>query len=196
MQYGQPQPQSPEGHRIVRYHRVFALLRLLWVPVLIVMIFESGDNTITKKSYRLKFAKDEKDNAGNVTTSHKHDLTGGGYAKRNWILVANAADESMVRNALADELGKAMGFEFTPNYQFVDLYINNEYKGTYMATDHVEADKEGDVTRRVPVDEKQGWLLDMVTADGIATGDIYVAGSDNYPYINIKNPEPGKRKTS
>lgn len=154
---------------------------------------EWSDDAITKKSYRLKFAKDEKDGAGNVTTSHKHDLTGGGYAKRNWILVANAADESMVRNALADELGKAMGFEFTPNYQFVDLYINNEYKGTYMATDHVEADKEGDVTRRVPVDEKQGWLLDMVTADGIATGDIYVAGSDNYPYINIKNPEPGKK---
>lgn len=154
---------------------------------------EWSDNTITKKSYRLKFAKDEKDGAGNVTTSHKHDLTGGGYAKRNWILVANAADESMVRNALADELSKAMGFEFTPNYQFVDLYINNEYKGTYMATDHVEADKEGDVTKRVPVDEKQGWLLDMVTADGIATGDIYVAGSDSYPYINIKNPEPGKK---
>ena len=154
---------------------------------------EWSDNTITKKSYRLKFAKDEKDEAGNITTTHKHDLTGGGYAKRNWILVANAADESMVRNALADELGKAMGFEFTPNYQFVDLYINNEYKGTYMATDHVEADKEGDVTRRVPVDEKQGWLLDMVTADGIATGDIYVEGSDSYPYINIKNPEPGKK---
>ncbi len=154
---------------------------------------EWSDNTITKKSYRLKFAKDEKDDAGNITTTHKHDLTGGGYAKRNWILVANVADESMVRNALADELGKAMRFEFTPNYQFVDLYINNEYKGTYMATDHVEADKEGDVTRRVPVDEKQGWLLDMVTADGIATGDIYVEGSDSYPYINIKNPEPGKK---
>ncbi len=154
---------------------------------------EWSDNTITKKSYRLKFAKDEKDEAGNITTTHKHDLTGGGYAKRNWILVANVADESMVRNALADELGKAMRFEFTPNYQFVDLYINNEYKGTYMATDHVEADKEGDVTRRVPVDEKQGWLLDMVTADGIATGDIYVEGSDSYPYINIKNPEPGKK---
>lgn len=154
---------------------------------------EWTDANITKKSYRLKFAKDEKDNAGNITTTHKHDLTGGGYAKRNWILVANAADESMVRNALADELGKAMEFEFTPNYQFVDLYINNEYKGTYMATDHVEADKEGDVTRRVPVDEKQGWLLDMVTADGIATGDIYVEGCDSYPYINIKNPEPGKK---
>ena len=154
---------------------------------------EWSDNTITKKSYRLKFAKDEKDDAGNITTTHKHDLTGGGYAKRNWILVANTADESMVRNALADELGKAMRFEFTPNYQFVDLYINNEYKGTYMATDHVEADKEGDITRRVPVDEKQGWLLDMVTADGIATGDIYVEGSDSYPYINIKNPEPGKK---
>ena len=42
VQYGQPQPQSPEGHRIVRYHRVFAFLRFLWLPVLVVMIFESS----------------------------------------------------------------------------------------------------------------------------------------------------------
>ena len=147
-----------------------------------------------KKSYRLKFAKDEKDADGNVTTSHKHDLTNGGYAKRNWILLANAADESLVRNALADELGLAMGFAFTPKYQHVDLYINNVYQGTYLATDHVEADNEdGTTSYRVNVDEKQGWLLDMTNQDGIATGDVYVEGGESYPYINIKNPEPGKK---
>lgn len=147
-----------------------------------------------KKSYRIRFAKDEKDGDGNVTVSHKHDMTNGGYAKRNWILLANAADASMARNAMADELGKAMGFDFTPCYQFVDLYINNEYQGTYMATDHVEADLEQGESHRVAVDEKQGWLLDMVNADGISTGDVYVEGDGNsYPYINIKNPEPGKK---
>lgn len=147
-----------------------------------------------KKSYRLKFDKDEKDADGNVTTSHKHDLTNGGYAKRNWILLANAADESLVRNALADELGQAMGFAFTPKYQHVDLYINNVYQGTYLATDHVEADNEdGTTSYRVNVDEKQGWLLDMTNQDGIATGDVYVEGGESYPYINIKNPEPGKK---
>ena len=146
-----------------------------------------------KKSYRLKFAKDEKDADGNVTTSHKHDLTNGGYTKRNWILLANAADESLVRNALADELGKAMGFAFTPKYQHVDLYINNVYQGTYLATDHVEADAENGESKRVPVDEKQGWLLDMTNQDGIATGDVYVEGGESYPYINIKNPEPGNK---
>lgn len=146
-----------------------------------------------KKSYRLKFAKDEKDADGNVTTSHKHDLTNGGYAKRNWILLANAADESLVRNALADELGQAMGFAFTPKYQHVDLYINNVYQGTYLATDHVEADDENGESKRVPVDEKQGWLLDMTNQDGIATGDVYVEGGESYPYINIKNPEPGNK---
>lgn len=146
-----------------------------------------------KKSYRLKFAKDEKDADGNVTTSHKHDLTNGGYAKRNWILLANAADESLVRNALADELGLAMGFAFTPKYQHVDLYINNVYQGTYLATDHVEADAENGESKRVPVDEKQGWLLDMTNQDGIATGDVYVEGGEGYPFINIKNPEPGSK---
>ncbi|MBR0172427.1 MAG: zinc ribbon domain-containing protein [Lachnospiraceae bacterium] len=37
MQYGQPQPQPPEGHGIVRYHRVFAFLRLLWIPMLFLL---------------------------------------------------------------------------------------------------------------------------------------------------------------
>lgn len=147
-----------------------------------------------KKSYRIRFAKDEKDADGNVLVSHKHDMTNGGYAKRNWILLANAADASMARNAMANELGKAMGFDFTPGYKFVDLYVNNEYQGTYMATDHVEADLELGESHRVAVDEKQGWLLDMVNADGISTGDVYVEGNGNsYPYINIKNPEPGKK---
>lgn len=37
MPTGQPQPQPPEGHGIVRYHRVFAFLRLLWIPMLFLL---------------------------------------------------------------------------------------------------------------------------------------------------------------
>ncbi len=134
-----------------------------------------------KKSYRLKFAK-----------KHKYDLTGAGYTKRNWVLAANAADESMIKNALTKKLGDQLKMSFTPNCCFVDLVVNGEYMGTYTAMDFVEADRENDVSRRVNADEKTGWLLELTNEDGIdKSGDVYLAGTDyTKPWVNIKNPEP------
>ena len=139
-----------------------------------------------KKSYRLKFAK-----------KHKYDLTGAGYTKRNWILAANAADESMIKNALTSALGQYVGMPFTPNVMFVDLVINGEYMGTYTAMDYVEADREDGTSKRVNADEKTGWLIEMMNESGVDTsGDVYVAGT-NYtrPWVVIKNPEPDYKKT-
>lgn len=139
-----------------------------------------------KKSYRLKFAK-----------QHKYDLTGAGYDKRNWILAANAVDESMIKNALTSALGQYVGMPFTPNVMFVDLVINGEYMGTYTAMDYVEADRENGTSKRVNADEKTGWLIEMMNEDGVdKTGDVYVAGT-NYtsPWVVIKNPEPDYKKT-
>ena len=134
-----------------------------------------------KKSYRLKFAK-----------KHKYDLTGAGYSKRNWILAANAVDESMIKNAMTTALGKYVGMPFSPNVMFVDLVINGEYMGTYTAMDYVEADREDGTSKRVDADEKTGWLIELMNEDGVdKTGDVYVAGT-NYtsPWVVIKNPEP------
>lgn len=134
-----------------------------------------------KKSYRLKFAK-----------KHKYDLTGAGYTKRNWILAANAADESMIKNALTKKLGDAVGLPFTPNTCFVDLVVNGKYLGTYTAMDYVEADRENGTSKRVDADEKTGWLIEMMNESGVDTsGDVYVAGT-NYtrPWVIVKNPEP------
>ena len=74
----------------------------------------------SKRAYRLKFGKDEKDKVtGELVKTHKHDLMGGGYAKRNWALLANCFDHSLIRNALTCELGKIIGMPFNPGYCFV-----------------------------------------------------------------------------
>jgi hypothetical protein len=91
----------------------------------------------SKRAYRLKFGKDEKDKVtGKLIKTHKHDLMGGGYAKRNWALLANCFDHSLIRNALTCELGKIIGMPFNPGYCFVDLVINGDYRGTYQVTGH------------------------------------------------------------
>lgn len=61
-----------------------------------------GNSTaeMDKRPYRLRFYKDEKDAAGNVTASHKHDMLGYGYQKRNWTLLNNMRDGSLMQNAI------------------------------------------------------------------------------------------------
>ncbi len=135
-----------------------------------------------KKSYRLKFAKKKKSSDG---LEHKYDLTGAGYVKRNWVLLGNAGDESLLRNALTKALGDGLDMPFTPTYCFVDVVLNGEYIGAYVATDFIEAD----AARVFAADEKTDWLLQMTDADDVDPADLYVEGSDTKPYITIKNPD-------
>ncbi len=126
-----------------------------------------------KKSYRIKFAK-----------QHKHDLMGKGYSKRNWALLANAGDKSLMRNALTNELGTAIGMPFTPGYCFVDLVLNDEYVGTYQVSDQIQAD-----ANRVNINEDTGWLVEMTKEANVSVDDVYVEGSENMPWIVVNNPE-------
>ena len=143
-----------------------------------------------KKSYRIQFGKDDKDADGNVTTSYKHYLLGdeeaaGVVKKRNWVLLANAGDKTLVRNALTKEIGDIVGLPFTPGYQFVDLVLNGTYVGTYQVTEFIEAD-----ANRVNIDEDTGLLIQMTGQADTSTGDHIIAGTDyTKPYLTIKNPE-------
>ena len=77
-----------------------------------------------KKAYKLKFTV-------------KTDLFGMGAAKK-WVLLANALDESMMRNYLAFSLGKLLELEYTSDCQFVNLYLNGTYKGVYLLCEQVQ----------------------------------------------------------
>lgn len=142
-----------------------------------------GNSTSTqspKKPYRLKFAKDKIDASGNII-SHKHDLLGLGYKKRNWTLIANALDPAMIRNALTYHLGKYIGMPFCPGYKFVDLVINEEYRGTYMVSDHVEVG-----SNRIDVDDETGWYIESANGNQIEEPKVEAGGL----HISVKNPEP------
>lgn len=133
-----------------------------------------------KRPYRLRFAKKSNSTDGKA---HKHDLLGYGYSKRNWVLLANLNDNSMLRNALTYEIGKAVGMPFCPGYKFVDLVINNEYRGTYQITDHCEVDAD-----RININEDTGWYVEFQGRNTMC--DYPMCFSEGGKNINIKNPEP------
>ena len=58
------------------------------------------------------------------------------HAHRDWILLANHLDMSLMRNYAAFYLGYLMdNLDSTPFTRFVNLYINGEYVGLYQLTD-------------------------------------------------------------
>jgi len=132
-----------------------------------------------KRPYRLKFASKKTSSDG---VAHKHDLLGLGYEKRNWTLLANAFDMSMIRNAITYHLGKYVGMDFCPGYKFVDLVINDDYRGTYQVSDQVEVDAD-----RVNINEDTDWFLEGVSWNTMVEQP---ATSSGEPYMCIKNPEP------
>ncbi len=88
-----------------------------------------------KKSFRIKF-------------NEKQHFLGLPANAKNWTLIACAVDKTFLRNGLAFEISKFLGFEFTPSCTFADVVLDGFYYGTYMVSDHIEVDKN-----RINIDE-------------------------------------------
>ena len=60
---------------------------------------------------------------------------------RSFVLLANACDESHIRNAIGLDLARAMGIPAS-RYAYLKLYINNTYQGLYQITNKVEVGRQ------------------------------------------------------
>ncbi len=80
--------------------------------------------TMPKKPFRIKL-------------DTKAELLGMPAAKK-WVLLANFADKTLMRNYLALEISRRFEAVFTPRARFVEVILNGEYLGNYLLTDQVE----------------------------------------------------------
>jgi len=113
---------------------------------------------------------------------------------RNWVLLANHADESLIRTSFAFELGYRLGLKCTPTFHHVDLYLNGSFEGSYLFTEHRQADPDGreNVPGRPFVDgQNGGWLveLDWRFDTSSAGGDPGFRTTDFDLPILIKSPD-------
>lgn len=74
----------------------------------------------------------------NIKLDKKADLFGMGKSKK-WSLIANHGDTTLMRNAIIYSVAGEV-LDYTPKYTPVDLYINNDYMGSFILTTRVEAD--------------------------------------------------------
>ena len=77
-----------------------------------------------KKPYRIRLDREQ-------------NLLGMGEAK-SWELLANYQDGSYIRNKIVYDLGDKIGLEYSPDSEFVDLYLNGYYAGLYQLTEKIE----------------------------------------------------------
>ena len=117
-----------------------------------------------KKPYSLELSKPE-------------NLLGMGAAKK-WILLANSYDSTNIRNKLACDLARAMEMPYSPQCEWVDLYLNGEYAGLYLLSEKNEVH-----TERIDFAGEEGFLVSQELQ--------YRLEEQNYPFVDTKALEYG-----
>lgn len=80
-----------------------------------------------KKSYKIEFTK-------------KQEMLGMPKDK-DWALIGNYADKTLMKNYLMYHLSAKLGAYYAPRCEFAELYINNEYLGVYLMTETIKIGK-------------------------------------------------------
>jgi hypothetical protein len=117
------------------------------------------------------------------------------HAARNWTLIANHSDKTLMRNYAAYYLaGTLDGMALAPYARFVDLYMNGLYQGVYMLSIQMEAGPgrvqvRGDADPRVSEyflqhDQRQ------VYDDAVRGLDFVTVNGRHY---QIRYPRPAQR---
>ena len=136
-----------------------------------VQIKGRGNTTwgYSKKPYRLKF--DEKVKPFGLTKG------------KSWVLLANAQSGAMMANAVAMKVGQLADVPYANHIIPVELYINGEYKGNYMFTEHV-----GFSNNSVDIDEDLG-LGYMLELDSYYDEDYRFRSTYYNLPVNVKEPD-------
>ncbi len=104
----------------------------------------------SKKPFNMKFEK-------------RTEILGMPKHKR-WIMLANYADITMLRNDVAFRVSDLTSLAWAPHGEFVELVYNGKYSGTYYLVEQVRIDKNRvDITEMTPEDSDVtgGYLVEM-----------------------------------
>ncbi len=63
-------------------------------------------------------------------------------SNRHWVLLANYADKTLIRNDVTFALSRELDMAYTPRSQWVHLQLNGQYEGLYQLAEHVRLGPE------------------------------------------------------
>ncbi len=140
-----------EGEKEAKYKQNTVRIRDTDGAVLLdedVTVRGRGNSTwksATKKSYQLKLSEE----AGVL----------GMEPSDKWILQANAFDETMLRNEIAFQASRELQMPYTPEFRFVNVWVDGEYIGVYTIGESVDI-----APGRAELSDPEGILAEMDSA--------------------------------
>ncbi|MBP5629753.1 MAG: CotH kinase family protein [Bacteroidaceae bacterium] len=147
----------------------------------LVEIFDSlqirgrGNSTwgLPKKPYRIKF-------------KHATKFLGNQHANaRNWTLMANCSDKTLIRNAVASYIAKLLGQPFVPAATFVDVTLNSTFLGNYQVSDQIDIHP-----RRIDIVEQDSIPTDTSDITGGYYMEIGTPASGHSPWFSTDRGVP------
>lgn len=90
-------------------------------------------------------------------------IEGSSDKSKKWVLLANAADYSLLHNSATFALAQELGMAYTNDYEAVDFYFDGEYRGHYLITEKVEV-----ASNNVDIDD-----LDELIEEANSDNDAY-----------------------
>ncbi len=141
-----------------------------------------GNNSWThpKKPYRMKLY-------------NKASLLGCPAKEKNWTLINNYGDKTLMRNFVGFDISKKMELPYTSVGVPVNVFLNGDFKGCYQMSDQVEvADKRVEVEKMKTTDIAEpnlsgGYLLEI---DAYASGEpCWFTSNPNGMPVTIKYPK-------
>ena len=123
-----------------------------------------------KSPYRLKFGLDV-----NLLGIHE------GKEFKNWVLLSDPYDDSMIRNTTALTLASFVVDNYSADWRYVKLTLNGEYRGVYVLTEQSQIDEN-----RINIEEAgtettdvmSGYLMEMDGSPPHTTDKIRLSYED------------------
>lgn len=116
-----------------------------------------------------------------IKLKNEADLLNLGSANR-WVLLSNAADSSNLRNKLVYDFADKIGINYSPDCEWVDLYLNGEYYGLYLLSERNEIHKS-----RVDIDYDNSFLVSLEYEYKLAEQNRSYIVTDNNQALRIHN---------
>ena len=111
---------------------------------------------------------------------------------RNWTLINNYGDKTLMRNMLAFDFSKRLEMPYTSPAEGVDVVLNGDYIGCYQLCDHIDIRRNrADIKEMSPTDLTGGYMVEI---------DAYYYDEENYFISNaydipVTIKEPGSALT-
>lgn len=112
-------------------------------------------------------------------------------AAKDWVLLANYSDKTLIRTSTVLKLGEKLGADFTPPAIAVEVMMNGEHLGNYLLTEQVEVKDDRVDIKELEEDDiasdkiTGGYLIEL---DQRLDEDFWFRTQKNLPFT-IKSPE-------